>query len=130
MKNQRRHDYGYPPIRVVRSRINGNLLLMALLVTLFAILHIVLRNDIRKMLIETEKANQETQRLAEQNAFLEAEITEFTSPEYIRSIAEKELDMIDAPNGPIVLRYEREFNPDIKLESELAFTRPAPIKSE
>ena len=121
MKHLHNQGNRVSPVRIARPKVNANLLLIVVLATLFAVFHILLRNDIKRMLIETEQARKEIKLLAEQNAILEAEITELTSPENIRSIAEKELGMIDAPNGPVVLRFEKELNRGTGLEKELAF---------
>ena len=115
-------DYRHNRIAIVRRRINVNLLLIAFLITVFSVLHVLLRNDIRRKLREAEQARQEIQRASQQNAYLQAEITRLTSPEYIRGIAEKDLGMSDAPNGPIVLRYDKGLDQDVNIGEELAFS--------
>ncbi len=96
----------FRPIRVIK-RNNKNFILVICLLTIIAIFQIILQVNIRKTLSTVEQIEEMNNRLVQENALWRIDSTRYTSSEYIRDIAEKKLNMIDASSSPTVLKYDK-----------------------
>ncbi len=94
-------------IRITKPRKNKNFILFVCLLTIIAIFQIVLRVNIHKTLSAVEQIEETNNRLVQENALWRIDSTRYTSSEYIRDIAEKKLNMIDASSSPTVLKYDK-----------------------
>lgn len=110
-------------VPVVRRRMNRNFLLFVSLFTVFAILHIVLRHNIQRMLVDIQQIEQEIQKLTEQNGVLQADLTVLTSSQHIQEQARKKLKLIEPENAPVVLKYSPGENSNWWFDESIAALR-------
>jgi len=98
------------PINVVhRSFFSRNFFLLVIFLTLFAIIHIIQRNNIKNMLAEISQLDSRITTLKEENSELQKDLHRLASNEEIRKKAMNVLKMVELTEPPKVVFYQDQF---------------------
>lgn len=93
------------PVTIVNRPIfSKNSFLIIFLLTLFALLHLMQRNSIKRMLIDISIMQKTVVELIQENKKLQVEMFSLSSPERISNIAEKKLKLTE-PDKPAKVIY-------------------------
>jgi cell division protein FtsL len=102
-----RHAQRRRPVAVVhRPVITRNLVLLVILVTIFAIFHVVERNHIKGMLVNISRSERQLNQLLQQNKMLQVQMYKLEDAERIRRIAKEQLNMVESSEAPKIVFYE------------------------
>ena len=107
-----------------RHLFSRNFVAFILLVTVFALLHLWQKNNVKQMLVEISQMQRRVDNMVQENRQLQAKMFEMSTNVRLREIAEKRLAMVDPGNPPKVVFYQskdkKENPPNPMLASMLA----------